>query len=39
MQMPNFSPRTAELHGLLFQYFSNRNNPSKYLLIFKKKIV
>lgn len=32
MQMPNFSPRTAELHGLLSQYFSNLNNPSKDVL-------
>ena len=30
--MPNFSPRTAELHELLFQYFSNLDNPSKDVL-------
>ena len=32
MQMSNFSPRTAELNGLLFQYFSNLDHPSKDLL-------
>ena len=32
MQMQNFSPRTDELHALLLQYFSNRNNPSKDVL-------
>ena len=32
MQTSNFSPRTPELHGLLLQYFSNLNYPSKDVL-------
>jgi len=32
MQTSNFSPTTSELHGLLFQYFSNLHKPSKDVL-------